>query len=75
MDMYYDEIMTYKEIQNRYKREFNKTIKSCWIADVKRQLGLPIRTSYNRISLNAVKYPCPNEEIKQRIVNILQTPV
>jgi len=28
-------VMTYREIQERYKKEFNRTIKTCWIADIK----------------------------------------
>ena len=63
--------MTYKAIQELYKKEFNKTIKSCWIADVKRELGLTTRISNNRISTDSVVYPCPNEEIKIRIKEIL----
>lgn len=63
--------MTYKTIQELYKNQFNKTIKTCWIADVKRELGLTTRISKNRISKDYVKYPCPNEEIKIWLREIL----
>ena len=62
--------MTYKQIQACYKRRFNKTIKTCWIADVKRQLGLRVRNSYNRkaaIILNR----CPQHLVEQiaKVIN------
>jgi hypothetical protein len=63
--------MTYKTIQELYKNQFNKTIKTCWIADVKRELGLTTRISKNRINVDSVKYPCPNEEIKIWLREIL----
>lgn len=63
--------MTYKNIQKLYKDEFSKTIKSCWIADVKRELGLTKRKSYNRLNQSEVKYPCPNGEIKKWLTEIL----
>jgi hypothetical protein len=63
--------MTYKNIQLLFKNEFNRTIKTCWIADVKRELGLTTRVSKNRINQNTVKYPCPENEIKIWLKNIL----
>lgn len=63
--------MTYKTIQTLFKNEFNKTIKTCWIADVKRELGLITRISKNRININSVKYPCPNKEIRIWITKTL----
>lgn len=63
--------MKYKTIQILFKNEFNKTIKTCWIADVKRELGLTTRISKNRINQNTVKYPCPENEIKIWLRNIL----
>ena len=61
--------MTYKEIQSSYKIKHNATIKTCWIADVKRKLGLPMR---ERKSKEPVKYPCPNDVIKKRIEKYLR---
>jgi hypothetical protein len=65
--------MKYKKIQELYKNEFNRTIKTCWIADVKRELNLTTRVSANRISTDSVKYPCPNEEIRVWLRKILTT--
>lgn len=65
--------MTYKDIQDKYKSKFKSTIKSCWIADAKRSLGLTTRKAYNRINKNSVKYPCPNAEIKTRIIKIIKS--
>lgn len=64
--------MTYKIIQETYKETFGKTLKSCWIADVKRELGQPIRISYNRLNKNSVKHPCPDGETKNWLKKILQ---
>ena len=63
--------MTYKMIQKLYATEFKKTIKSCWIADVKRELGKTSRVAHNRLNKESVKYPCPNGEIKNWLINIL----
>ena len=63
---------TYKQIRNRYKRQFGMTIKDCWIADVKRELGLTIRIAYNRLNEDEAKCKCPEGEIKTRIRNLLQ---
>ena len=52
--------MTYREISETHKKEFGKSIKTCWIADVKRQLGYHIRYAYNRKG-NDVMYPCPDK--------------
>ena len=62
--------MTYKEIQECYKHHFNSTIKSCWIADVKRQLGLPVRKAHNR-KTSTITNKCPAHLIKQvaQIIN------
>lgn len=40
--------MTYKVIPEIYKRHYDRTIKTCWIADIKRQLGLTTRKASNR---------------------------
>lgn len=64
--------MTYKEIQNKGKEDLGIIIKSYWIADVKRELGLTTRSAYNRASQSKVKYPCPNGPVKQWLLNILK---
>ena len=40
--------MTYKEVQRIYSCKFGRTIKTCWIADVKRQMGFQVRNAHNR---------------------------
>jgi hypothetical protein len=62
---------TYFEIQELYRSEFGVTLKTCWIADVKRKLGLTKRVAPNRISRQRVKYPCPPgyfEKIKKLLI-------
>jgi len=63
--------MTYRNIQLRYFDIYSKTIKTCWIADVKRELGLTKRIAHNRTNPTKIKYPCPGN-IKVRIKGILQ---
>ena len=55
--------MTYKQIQSCYKNHFKSTIKSCWIADVKRQIGLEVRNAYNRKS-DEILNKCPHKKIE-----------
>lgn len=52
---------TYKDIQKYVKEKYKKTIKTCWIADMKEKLGLPKRNAPNRISEDTRVYPCPSE--------------
>jgi hypothetical protein len=63
--------MTYKQIQEEYRRRFNKSIKLCWIADAKRDLLMTRWIAPNRIDSYSAKYPCPNHEIKERIKKII----
>ena len=39
--------MTYREIQEHVKRWTGRTVKTCWIAEVKRELGLTTRKAWN----------------------------
>ena len=39
--------MTYREIQERVRRRTGQTVKTCWIAEVKRELALTTRTAWN----------------------------
>jgi hypothetical protein len=64
---------TYTDIQTIYKDTYGTTIKSCWIADAKRELGLTRRIAYNRSNVRSVKYPCPNADIKNRIIEIIRS--
>lgn len=65
--------MTYKQIQAEYQRLYDKpVIQSCWIADVKRELGLTKHIAYNRKDFQSVVKPCPNQEIRERIKKIIK---
>ena len=50
--------MTYEKAQTIYKKCHDKTVKTCWIADVKRKHGKTKHQSWNRIGIKP-KYPCP----------------
>lgn len=52
---------TYREIQEDIRNRFHRTVKTCWIADVKDSYGLTARVAYNRASSMERKYPCPPE--------------
>lgn len=56
--------MTYKQIQICYKKHFNKSIKTCWIADIKRQLGLPVKIAHNRKTATIIN-KCPQHLVNQ----------
>lgn len=64
--------MTYNSIQEEYRAIFKKTIKSCWIADVKRELGFPIRKAYNRENQDKIKNQCLDQEVRERIKTIIR---
>jgi hypothetical protein len=53
---------TYKEIQDETRRVCGFVPKTCWIADVKAELGLITRKSANRIDREGRKYPCPQNK-------------
>lgn len=52
---------TYNDIQEYVRTNYGRTVKSCWIAEIKRAYGLTKRQSPNRADPDAVKYPCPAE--------------
>ncbi|MBI5378274.1 MAG: hypothetical protein HZA82_06590, partial [Thaumarchaeota archaeon] len=62
--------MTYLEAQERYKKQYNKAVKTCWIADVLRSHKLTKHKAWNRIGSNP-KYPC-HDNIRPRLEKILQ---
>ena len=64
--------ISYKQISSQYKILYNKTIKTCWIADAKRSIGLPVKTSKNRIDKDSIQNPCPSEGIKEKIIDIIR---
>lgn len=53
-------LVTYLQAQMMYKECHGKTVKTCWIADVKRKHGKTKRQAYNRIG-SKPKYPCPDD--------------
>ena len=61
---------TYKQIQTWVKQKYGFVPKTCWIADVKHQCGLPMRQAPNRKDAGRV-YPCPAEK-KQVILDALR---
>jgi len=56
--------MTYSEIRRIYKCYYGVTIKDCWIADVKRQLGFRVRNAYNRQTATILNR-CPLQIVGQ----------
>ena len=52
--------VTYTQAQLHYKKRYGKTVKTCWIADIKRKHGETNHKAYNRIG-NKPKYPCPDD--------------
>jgi hypothetical protein len=57
---------TYREIQEDIRRRHQITVKTCWIADIKRRHGKTSRLASNRLDPKKVKYPCPQD--KQRLI-------
>ena len=58
-----------KEVQFRVRRRAGFVPRTSWIAEVKEQLGMPVRRSPNRIGER--KYPCPPEK-REAIVEALR---
>lgn len=54
---------TYKEIQKFIKDKYPelRVAQTCWIADVKRQMGYDVKIAANRIDKNKKVKPCPSE--------------
>ena len=50
--------MTYADAQKIYKERHGRTVKTCWIADVKRKHRKTTRQAHNREGPEP-KYPCP----------------
>ena len=55
---------TYKEIQATVKSKYGVVPKTCWIADVKEKMGLPVKRSHRRTGVRL--HPCP--EAKQKYI-------
>ena len=54
---------TYKQIQDWVKKKYNFVPRTCWIADVKHQAGIPMRKAHNRKGEKRL-YPCPQVKIE-----------
>jgi len=53
---------TYKDIQEDIRHRHHVKVKTCWIADIKRQHGQTTRIARNRLDPERVKYPCPQDK-------------
>ena len=52
---------TYREVQDAVRRDYGFVPKTCWIADVKTAMGLPVRRAPNRLGPDRVN-PCPQSK-------------
>ena len=62
---------TYSQIQAWVKRQYKFEPKSCWIAHVKSECGLPTRVAPNRRNPSRREVPCPPNK-KSAIVAALK---
>lgn len=53
---------TYKQIQEYVRDKYGYAIKTCWIASMKEECGIPVKVAPNRYSVNSRVYPCPAEK-------------
>lgn len=53
---------TYKEIQEFIKNRYGYSVKTCWIAHMKKVCGLPVKMANNRYSPDSRTHPCPAEK-------------
>lgn len=54
---------TYIQIMEYVKSKYGYSPKTCWIADVKEQMGLTLRQAPNRLDKRRRKNPCPENKI------------
>ena len=50
--------MTYQIAQEIYRERHGRTVKTCWIADIKREFGTTTHEAWNRQRGNPTN-PCP----------------
>ncbi len=62
--------MTYAKAQAAYLKQHGRTVKTCWIAHIKRDHNATTRRASNRGS-GKVKHPCP-PEIYPKLEKILK---
>ncbi len=53
---------TYKQIQERVRSQTNRVPKTCWIAHVMGDEGLPMRAAPNRMSTDERQNPWPPDK-------------
>lgn len=61
---------SYRQVQEAYRTRYSRTVKTCWIADVKRRHGKIARRAYNSSGLEP-KYPCP-EGVYKRLEEVMK---
>ena len=54
-------MVTYKDIQDKIREQYNFVPQSCWIAHVKEMCGVKIRKVHNRHGRR--KKPCPDKYV------------
>ena len=54
----------YKKITDYIKETYGRTVKPCWIADIKERCGLPVKPAPNRIDPNVRTNPCPDRYVE-----------
>lgn len=54
---------TYKQIQDYIKNKYQVTVKTCWIAHVKEELGLPLKPSKRSSEGKPRVYQCPEDKL------------
>lgn len=65
-------LLTSRQIQSEFFRQYgNPVIQNCWIADVKRELGLTKRIAHNHIDKNSAVKPCPAGLIRDKLRKII----
>ena len=52
------ETPTYRQVIAEVQRRTGRTVKTCWIAEVKNEMGLPTRPAWNR-GRGQGSPPCP----------------
>ena len=65
---------TYSQIIEYVKNKYGYSPKTCWIADVKEQMGFILRQAPNRLDKNNRRNPCPVGKIthKKEAINLIQ---
>lgn len=53
---------TYKEIQEYVKTNYGFIPKTCWIAHMKEEKGIPVKVAHNRYQTDKREKPCPNNK-------------